>query len=245
MKFSVVMLAAQLGFDVRSGHPTAAPPRPPATEPVAPRFPGRRGRTKVAIGETDFRARGPILCRRYRPFPRPEPARSQIARTDSRRRREHWPRERPRVDSKGRLIATRLDIRGAASAGRKGCAPICRRCRTTFHRQERRLISSRCRAISLRLCLHSGGGQRPIGRGSVPHASSSPLRKTLYSPDSGGDISSLRRAPESKLTTRRNFGKYPVSSRRSHATESPSTLRLVYWVSAGGAGVGSKGGRSE
>ena len=231
MRIAVVMLCALCSASMYAqARAAAAPPRPPATETVAPAIPGVvAAGTKVAIVKDGFQSsEGPILMPDGTTL-FTEPGASKVHKIDksgtiSTFVENTGTRERPRARFEGTTHrddgadTSRCCIRRLP----RRCSPRCRRGRTTSSSTRRTASISRCRATSLpRSITFLPAARRPSWPKLRARTAFScrPDEKTLYSADSGGEyLIAFDVQPDGKLTNRRNFGKYQgLKSAESHA----------------------------
>ena len=197
----------------------AAPPRPPATETVAPAIPGVvAAGTKVAIVKDGLRSsEGPILMPDGTTL-FTEPGASRVHKIDKSGAITMFLENTGRanglaLDSKGRLIAaTAVTIEVLYP---KGSAEVLAKMPT----RPNDLVVDKKDGIYFTLpsnkppavyYIPAGGQPTIVGEAESPHGVQlSPDEKTLYIRDSNGEyLIAFDVQPDGKLTNKRNFGKY-------------------------------------
>src|SRR5688500_12469851 len=229
MRIAVVMLCALSSASLYAQPPAAAPPRPPATETVAPAIPGVvAAGTKVTIVKDGLQSsEGPIQMPDGTTL-FTEPGASKVHKIDKSGAISTLVENTGRanglaLDSKGRLIAT------TALTIEVLYPPAAKAVLATMSTRPNDLLIDKKDGIDFTLpsdkpsaVYYIPAGGQPTKLAEAPGAHGiqlSPDEKTLYSADSGGEyLVAFDVQADGKLTNRRNFGKYMgLKSVESHA----------------------------
>jgi gluconolactonase len=231
MRIAVVTLCALSSASLYAQAPTTAPPRPPATETVAPAIPGVvAAGTKVTIVKDGLQSsEGPILMPDGTTL-FTEPGASKVHKIDRSGAISTLVENTGRanglaLDSKGRLIAT------TALTVEVLYPPAAKTVLAKMSTRPNDLVIDKKDGIYFTLpsdkpsavyYIPAGGQATKVGEAPGAHGIQlSPDEKTLYSADSGGEyLVAFDVRADGTLTNRRNFGKYTgsfVKSPESHA----------------------------